>query len=79
VELASPEAFTVRSVASRSSPKHPCKHALALMLLATGPHPFADRAMPADVMRNAARERPSYHFDHAAEAQGRLTHLIDMI
>lgn len=45
------------------SPKNPCKHALALMLLAARQHPFPDREVPAAVMRHASRERPVYGWD----------------
>ncbi len=40
------------------SPKTPCKHALALLLLAAAQHPFADRPVPASF--RAGSERPRY-------------------
>lgn len=42
------------------SAKDPCKHVLALRLLAARQHAFADRAVPEALVRNASRERPSY-------------------
>ena len=45
------------------SAKDPCKHVLALRLLAARAHSFADRAAPAALVRNASRERPTYGRD----------------
>jgi hypothetical protein len=45
------------------SPKNPCKHAIALMLLAARQHAFPEREVPAAVMRHASRERPVYGWD----------------
>jgi uncharacterized protein (TIGR02996 family) len=45
------------------SPKDPCKHAIALMLLAARQHAFPEREVPAAVMRHASRERPTYGWD----------------
>ena len=45
------------------SPKSPCKHALALMLLAANQHAFPDAQMPDVVGRTASPWRPSYSRD----------------
>jgi hypothetical protein len=42
------------------SPRDPCKHALALLLLAAAGHAFEERAPPAALARHALRERPRY-------------------
>jgi uncharacterized protein (TIGR02996 family) len=42
------------------SPKHPCKHALALLLLATTKHVFPDRPAPSALLRHARSERTRY-------------------
>jgi uncharacterized protein (TIGR02996 family) len=46
------------------SPKNPCKHAIALMLLAARQHAFPEREVPAAVVRHASRERPVYGWDY---------------
>ena len=46
------------------SPKNPCKHAIALMLMAARQHPFPEREVPDSVMRHASRERPVYGWDY---------------
>ena len=43
------------------SPKDPCKHALALLLLAANQHDFAEQASPDALVRNASQERPRYY------------------
>jgi hypothetical protein len=42
------------------SPKSPCKHALALLLLAASQHAFPDAPMPDVVGRTASPWRPRY-------------------
>jgi uncharacterized protein (TIGR02996 family) len=42
------------------SAKDPCKHVLALRLLAARLHSFDDRPVPEALVRNASRERPTY-------------------
>jgi uncharacterized Zn finger protein len=42
------------------SPKDPCKHALALLLLAANQHDFREANLPDALVRNASRERPTY-------------------
>ncbi|MDQ3368425.1 MAG: TIGR02996 domain-containing protein [Myxococcota bacterium] len=42
-----------------SSPKDPCKHVLALLLIAAAQHPFAERPIPA-AFRRRTYERPRY-------------------
>ena len=42
------------------SPKDPCKHALALLLLGANEHAFAEQPCPAALVRNASQERPRY-------------------
>jgi uncharacterized protein (TIGR02996 family) len=45
------------------SPKYPCKHALALLLLAANQHDFPEAVVPDVLVRNASRERPRYGRD----------------
>jgi uncharacterized Zn finger protein len=45
------------------SPKDPCKHALALLLLAANQHDFPEQAVPDALVRNASQERPTYRPD----------------
>jgi len=45
------------------SPKYPCKHALALLLLAANKHAFPDAPTPPAVARTASPWRPSYGRD----------------
>jgi len=42
------------------SAKDPCKHALALLLLAANQHDYPEAAVPEALVRNASRERPKY-------------------
>ena len=42
------------------SPKDPCKHALALLLLGANQHAFPEQPCPAALVRNASQERPRY-------------------
>jgi uncharacterized protein (TIGR02996 family) len=42
------------------SRKDPCKHALALLLLAANQHDFVEQAPPEALVRNASQERPRY-------------------
>jgi hypothetical protein len=46
------------------SPRSPCKHALALQLLAARGHPFAALATPGEIARHARRERPRSWSDY---------------
>ncbi len=45
---------------SCASPKDPCKHALALLLLAAKHHPFEQRPLP-EALARQSRERPRYN------------------
>ena len=45
------------------SPKQPCKHSLALRLLAAHQHAFVERPVPDAIVRHASRERPTYGRD----------------
>ena len=45
---------------SCGSPRSPCKHALALLLLAARDHAFVERAPPEGLVRHASVERPRY-------------------
>lgn len=45
---------------SCGSPRSPCKHALALLILAARNHPFPDRPPTDSLLRHAAVERPRY-------------------
>ncbi|MBA3501014.1 MAG: TIGR02996 domain-containing protein [Deltaproteobacteria bacterium] len=45
------------------SPKDPCKHALALLLLAANQHDFPEANVPEALVRNASQERPTYARD----------------
>jgi uncharacterized protein (TIGR02996 family) len=49
-----------RTGCSCPSPKTPCKHALALLLLAANQHAFQERPMPDQVARRARTERARY-------------------
>jgi uncharacterized protein (TIGR02996 family) len=49
-----------RAGCSCPSPKQPCKHAIALLLLAAANHPFPERPVPGSAIRHASVERPRY-------------------
>jgi uncharacterized Zn finger protein len=42
------------------SPKDPCKHALALLLIAASPHAFEQRPIPEAFLRRSGQARPRY-------------------
>jgi uncharacterized protein (TIGR02996 family) len=49
------------------SAKNPCKHALALLLLAARRHGYREAPIPDAVARNASPWRPSYRFESSGE------------
>ena len=49
-----------RAGCSCGSPRSPCKHALALLLLAARGHAFVERKPPEGLVRHASVERPRY-------------------